>query len=95
MPAPWSSVERYYEWQQARFLALSKGFFSLAGLILSPLLAAILSNSDRVDTATGLRFCVSAGAAAAIGLLLHWAAGDVAEEFRMVADQPAAAAVPE
>jgi hypothetical protein len=86
VPAPWSSVEKYYEWQQARFMAMSKGFFSLAGLIVTPLLAAILSHVDTVDRLTGVRFGVAAAAAAGVGLLLHWAAADVADEFRDVAN---------
>ena len=85
-PPPLSSLELYYGWEQERFMTLSKGAFSLAGIILTPLLAAILSSTDDVDALTGAAFVIGMVAACLSGAVMHWLAADVEEEFIARAD---------
>jgi hypothetical protein len=40
--------ETFYEWRQAQALSLAKGCFSLAGLILGPLLGAMFDPDATV-----------------------------------------------
>jgi hypothetical protein len=85
-PPPLSSLELYYGWEQERFMTLSKGAFSLAGLILSPLLAAILSNTGKVDLITAIQFGVGMLAACLSGAVMHGLAAEVEDEFISRAD---------
>lgn len=42
-------LQTIYDWRQSQALSLGSACFSLAGLILSPLLAAVFSGADRVQ----------------------------------------------
>jgi hypothetical protein len=98
-PPPLSALEKYYDFKQGQFMALSKGAFSLAGLIFSPLLAAILSNQDQVSSDTGAWFVAGAAAAFIAGLTFHALAIAAAAEFRTItitypSPEPPSGAVP-
>ena len=93
MPLPLSSLEKHYEFEQARMMTLSKGSFSLAGLILTPLLAAIVRGDQALTARTAALFVGGIVFAYVAGWWFHLLALDVEKEFDVAAAQHEAAGI--
>jgi len=64
-------LERVYDWHQAQATGLGSGSFKLAGLILSPLLAAVFDSAARIETWAVYGYSLGALLAAAAGIRWH------------------------
>jgi hypothetical protein len=81
-----SSLTKLYEWRHARLLSLSKESFALAGLILTPFLAALLRQADVfVTRQLGARYVIGAALAFAAGCLFSWRASRLEIAFAVAA----------
>jgi len=78
-PSP--QTETFYGWRQTQALNLAAGCFSLGGLILGPLLAAIFASDATVRLWHVCVLLVGAFLAAASGVLWHLQARAIHYEF--------------
>ena len=63
-------VQNFYEWRRDRLMKLAGGAFKLAGLMLTPLLAAILDSKMKIDASAAHLYERGIVLTAAAGVLL-------------------------
>ncbi|MDQ5819902.1 MAG: hypothetical protein M3540_00480 [Actinomycetota bacterium] len=64
-------MARVYEWRQAQAASLASACFTLSGLILAPLLAAVFDGEAEVEIWQLIAFVLGALLAAASGAMWH------------------------
>ena len=74
-------LEKFYEWRQAQALTLGAACFSLAGLILSPLLAAMFDPKANVRLWHVLVLLSASFLAVLSGAIWHMRARRLQREF--------------
>jgi len=78
-------ARQVYEWRQSQAITLGTGCFSVAGLILSPLLTAVLSGGE-LHTWQIYFFLTGAALAAISGARWHVEAGRCRREYILWAE---------
>lgn len=74
-------AEKYYEWQQDHAKVLGSAAFSLAALVLAPLLAAVLEPDVDVAVWHGCLFAAAAAIAMGVGVWWHVRAARYQREY--------------
>jgi len=81
-------LQKLYDWRQSQALSLASACFTLAGLVLSPLLAAVFDNGSPIQP-WQLTLYVSGAALAAIsGVWWHRRARRQQKEFVRRLEEP-------
>ena len=82
MIVSYEALQAIYAWRHSQATTLATGCFSLAGLILSPLLAATFDGDAEIEVWQLVFFAIGATAAAVAGGLWHVRASRVQAEFQ-------------
>jgi hypothetical protein len=77
-----SDLERFYDWRQTQAAGLGTGSFKLAGLILSPLLAAVFDSAARIEEWAVYGYSFGALLAAVAGIRWHREARRLQLEYK-------------
>jgi MFS family permease len=81
VPIDRADLEKVYDWRQTQATSLASACFTLTGLILSPLLAAVFESKAELGSWSLYAYLLGALLAAVAGLLWHREARRLQKEY--------------